>query len=122
MNQKYWSLLAALLAAPLTEGHYIFSQLLVNGSPEGADYDYIRKNSNSYQPSYTDEVIGSPDLICNKGASGASSKTFKVKAGDKIGAQLSGGEKIEHPGPGESRIPNLCPIPKLTCSQQRSSI
>lgn len=106
MNQKYWSLVAALLAAPLAEGHYIFSQLLVNGSPEGADYDYIRKNTNTYQPSYTDEVIGSPNLICNKGANTVSSKTYKAKAGDTIGAQLSGGEKIEHPGPGEASLSN----------------
>jgi hypothetical protein len=94
-----YSLAAALLAAPMVHGHYIFSQLLVNGAAQGGDYDYIRKNTNSYEPSFTSDVINSEDLRCNKGASAAASKTFDVKAGDEIGAKLSFNEFIEHPGP-----------------------
>lgn len=95
-----YSLAAALLAAPLVHGHYIFSQLVVNDELVGGDYDYIRKNSNSYQPSFTDDVINSDDLICNQGALSSPAGTYEVKAGDSIGAKLSFGEFIEHPGPG----------------------
>lgn len=97
-----YSLAAALLAAPLVNGHYIFSQLVVNDELVGGDYDYIRKNSNDYQPSFTADVIGSEDLICNKGAlaQGGSTGTYEVKAGDSIGAKLWYNEFIEHPGPG----------------------
>ena len=67
----------------------------------GGDYDYIRKNSNTYMPSYTDEVVNSPDLRCNKGASaGDGTQTYDVKAGDKVGFKLAYNEFIEHPGPG----------------------
>jgi hypothetical protein len=95
-----YSLAAALLAAPMVHGHYIFSQLLVNGAAVGADYDYIRKNSNSYEPSFTSDVINSEDLRCNKGALSSTAQTMEVKAGDEIGAKLSFNEFIEHPGPG----------------------
>ncbi|RMY65082.1 hypothetical protein D0863_09364 [Hortaea werneckii] len=96
------SLYAALLAAPLTvQAHYIFSQLVINDEMIGGDYDYIRKNSNTYMPSYTDEVVNSPDLRCNKGASaGDGTQTYDVKAGDKVGFKLAYNEFIEHPGPG----------------------
>lgn len=100
MHQSLWSLAtAALLAAPLVNGHYIFSQLIVNGSPVGSDYSYIRKNTNTYMPSYAADVINSPNLICNEGAQKAYSETYDVKAGDKIGFKLSFNEMIEHPGP-----------------------
>ncbi|KAI0009485.1 glycoside hydrolase family 61 protein [Xylariaceae sp. FL0662B] len=92
--------LAALLAASLAEGHYIFSQLVVNDKVVGQDYTYIRKNSNTYMPSFP-EVIDSPDLRCNKGAQpGGSTQTYTVQAGDKIGFKLAYNEFIEHPGPG----------------------
>ncbi|KAK7961903.1 uncharacterized protein PG986_002728 [Apiospora aurea] len=100
---KTTTALSSLLfaAAPLvTEAHYIFSQLIVNGTPQGKDYTYIRKNSNSYQPSFTNEVINSPDLRCNKGAKAGSAQTYTVKAGDKVGFKLWFNENIEHPGPG----------------------
>jgi hypothetical protein len=95
-----YSLTAALLAAPMVNGHYIFSQLLVNGAAVGGDYDYIRKNTNSYMPSFTSDVINSEDLRCNQGALSATAKTMEVKAGDQIGSKLSFNEFIEHPGPG----------------------
>ncbi|KAK8016648.1 hypothetical protein PG993_014837 [Apiospora rasikravindrae] len=100
---KTTTALSSLLfaAAPLvTEAHYIFSQLIVNGTPQGKDFTYIRQNSNSYQPSFTSEVINSPDLRCNKGAKAGSAQTYTVKAGDKVGFKLWFNENIEHPGPG----------------------
>lgn len=88
-----------LAATPLIHAHYIFSQLIVNSAAVGSDYTYIRKNTNSYQPSYTADVVNSPNSICNVGAQNAASKTYDVKAGDKIGFKLSFNEFIEHPGP-----------------------
>ena len=89
----------ALLAAPLVHGHYIFSQLIVNDQAIGSDYTYIRKNTNTYMPSFTQDVVNSPNLICNEGAQNAAAETYDVKAGDKIGFKLSFNEFIEHPGP-----------------------
>ncbi|KAF2279855.1 uncharacterized protein EI97DRAFT_104181 [Westerdykella ornata] len=92
-------LLAALLA-PLTEAHYIFNRLIVNGQSIGGEYAYVRKNSNSYNPSFPSELMNSPDLRCNKGARPGNTPTYTVKAGDKIGFKLFNNEFIEHPGPG----------------------
>ncbi|KAK6857080.1 hypothetical protein PG995_007267 [Apiospora arundinis] len=90
----------SLALATAVHAHYIFSELIVNGVAQGGDYAYIRKNSNTYMPSFTSEVVNSPDLRCNKGATAGSTKTYSVKAGDKIGFKLSFNEFIEHPGPG----------------------
>ena len=95
-----YSLAAALLAAPMVHGHYIFSQLMVNGATVGGDYDYIRKNDNTYMPSFTNDVVNSENLRCNSGALNSPAKTADVKAGDEIGAKIWFNEKIEHPGPG----------------------
>lgn len=92
--------LALFLAAPLIEAHYIFSQLIVNGKAIGGDYTHIRKNSNTYMPSFTSEVVNSADLRCNKGARAGSTTPYTVAAGDKIGFKLAYNEFIEHPGPG----------------------
>jgi hypothetical protein len=95
------SLALSLLAAPFAaHAHYIFSQVFVNGALKGGDYTYIRKNSNTYMPSFPSEVINSPDLRCNKGAQPGSTGTLAVNAGDKIGFKLWYNEFIEHPGPG----------------------
>lgn len=94
-----YALAAALLAAPVVQGHYIFSQLIVNDQPVGGDYEYIRKNSNDYQPSRF-ELLNSEDLRCNKGALSSPASTYEAKAGDSIGAKLWNNEFIEHPGPG----------------------
>lgn len=92
--------IAALLAAPMVDAHYIFSQLVVNGEMVGGDYSYIRQNTNTYMPSYTDDTIGSEDMRCNVGATNAASETYDVNAGDTIGFKLAYDEFIEHPGPG----------------------
>ncbi|EGP91468.1 endo-1,4-beta-glucanase glycosyl hydrolase family 61 [Zymoseptoria tritici IPO323] len=93
-------LLGSLALTPIIQAHYIFSQLLVNDTPIGQDYTYVRKNTNTYMPSFTSEVISSPDAICNKGAHTMSSQTLTVKAGDKVGFKLAYNELIEHPSPG----------------------
>jgi len=103
--------IAALLAAaaPLTQAHYIFNRLIVNGASIGGEYAYTRKNSNSYNPSYTSEIVNSNELRCNKGATAGNTPTYTVKAGDKIGFKLFNNEFIEHPGPGFvyiSKAPN----------------
>ncbi|KAF2651833.1 lytic polysaccharide monooxygenase [Lophiostoma macrostomum CBS 122681] len=86
--------------APLTEAHYIFNRLIVNGASIGGEYAYTRKNSNSYQPSFPSELMSSNDLRCNKGAKAGSTATYTVKTGDKLGFKLFNNEFIEHPGPG----------------------
>lgn len=92
----------SLLAAPLAaQAHYIFSIVFVNGVQKGGDYTYIRKNSNTYMPSFTNDIVNSPDLRCNTGArANSGTQTLTVKAGDKIGFKLWYNEFIEHPGPG----------------------
>ncbi|KAJ2993390.1 hypothetical protein NUW58_g1856 [Xylaria curta] len=90
----------ALLSAPLASSHYILNILMHNGKQVGGEYTYVRRNSNSYMPSFT-EILPSNDLRCNKGATAGSTKTYMdVKAGDKIGLKLFNNEFIEHPGPG----------------------
>lgn len=105
------SIQALLLAAPLAaNAHYIFSQLVVNGELVGSDYSYIRQNTNSYMPSYTDEVINSEDMRCNVGATNAASETYDVKAGDTVGFKLAYNEFIEHPGPGFVYMSLVSPV------------
>jgi len=95
------STLAALLAAPLAaNAHYIFSQLIVNGEAIGGDYAHVRQNTNTYMPSFTDDIINSEDLRCNAGAGNAATETYDVVAGDTVGFKLAYNEFIEHPGPG----------------------
>lgn len=77
------------LAAPLIQGHYIFSQLIVDGQAVGSDYTYIRKNSNTYMPVFPAEIIDSEELRCNKGAKPGTAQTYTVKAGSKIGFKLA---------------------------------
>ena len=91
----------ALLAAPLfTEAHYIFNRLIVNGKSIGGEYAYTRKNSNSYNPAFTSDIVNSNELRCNKGAKPGSTATYTVQAGDVLGFKLFNNEFIEHPGPG----------------------
>ncbi|KAI4598012.1 hypothetical protein KJ359_003821 [Pestalotiopsis sp. 9143b] len=96
---KTFVAIIASLAA-LADAHYIFNRLIVNGASIGGEYAYTRKNSNSYMPSYTSELMDSNDLRCNKGATAGSTQTYTVKAGDKLGFKLFNNEFIEHPGPG----------------------
>ncbi|CAJ2513115.1 Uu.00g012340.m01.CDS01 [Anthostomella pinea] len=90
----------ALLSAPLVSSHYILNILMHNGAAVGGEYAYVRKNSNTYMPSFF-EIIDTNELRCNKGAVAGSTATYQdVQAGDKIGLKLFNSEFIEHPGPG----------------------
>jgi hypothetical protein len=91
--------LCALLA-PLANAHYIFNRLIVNGANIGGEYAYVRKNSNTYMPSFPSELMNSNDLRCNKGATAGNTATYTVKAGDKLGFKIFNNEFVEHPGPG----------------------
>ena len=108
------SLLAAavLQAAHMAEAHYIFNILFVNGKKVGGEYDYFRRNSNSYNPAFPD-IVTTNDLRCNKGAKPGNTKTYDVKAGDQIGFKIFNNERIEHPGPGfvyMSKAPEGTPV------------
>lgn len=92
------ALLLAALATPST-AHYIFNILVVNDQEVGGEYDYIRRNTNSYMPSFPD-ILTTEDLRCNVGARAGSTQTYEVNAGDKIGFKIFNSEAIEHPGPG----------------------
>jgi hypothetical protein len=89
----------ALMSASVAECHYIFNILMVNGQQIGGEYSYVRRNSNSYMPSFT-EIVNSNDLRCNKGAAPGNTATYEVKAGDRVGLKVFNNEFIEHPGPG----------------------
>ncbi|KAK4221286.1 putative endo-beta-1,4-glucanase D [Podospora fimiseda] len=103
------SLLLAGLAASTAQAHYIFNILMVNGQRIGGEYTYVRRNSNSYMPTFPD-ILNSPDFRCNVGARpGGGVQTYTVNAGDRIGFKVFNNELIEHPGPGfvyMSRAPN----------------
>ncbi|KAI1811964.1 lytic polysaccharide monooxygenase [Poronia punctata] len=88
-----------LLAAPLVNAHYIFNILMHNGQQVGGEYTYVRKNTNTYMPSFF-EIIDTNDLRCNQGATSSGTDTYEVQAGDKIGLKVFNNEFIEHPGPG----------------------
>ena len=89
----------AAVIIPTSQAHYIFSILKHNGKQVSGDYTYIRKNTNTYMPSFTSEIVNFPELRCNKGATNAASQTYTVNAGDKIGFKIWFNELIEHPGP-----------------------
>ncbi|KAH9216091.1 glycoside hydrolase [Leptodontidium sp. 2 PMI_412] len=110
---KSLSILALAAASSIIEGHYIFNRLIVNGKSMGGEYAYTRKNSNSYNPAFTADVVNSNDMRCNKGAKPGSTKTYTIEAGDKIGFKLFNNEFIEHPGPGfvyMSKSPDSTPV------------
>jgi len=89
---------ATLLAT--ADAHYIFNILYVNGQQKGGEYTYVRRNTNSYMPTFPD-ILDKTDLRCNVGANPSSSvQTYTVNAGDRIGFKLFNNEFIEHPGPG----------------------
>ncbi|KAI9043254.1 lignocellulolytic auxiliary activity family 9 protein [Aspergillus affinis] len=86
-------------ALPLVSGHYVFSTLIVD-SESTQEYEYIRKNSNGYQPTLASDIL-SNDFRCNSGsmASAASTKTYQVAPGAEIGFKLGFGATMKHPGP-----------------------
>jgi hypothetical protein len=87
------SVAAISLAVSDVSAHYIFQQLTTGGTKHDV-FKYIRKNSN-YNSPVTD--LSSNDLRCNVGASGASTETVTVRAGDSITFSLD--TPVYHQGP-----------------------
>jgi hypothetical protein len=89
------SLVAALsLAVTEVSGHYIFQQLSI-GSKKFAVYEHLRKNANYNSPVTS---LSSNDLRCNVGgASGASTVTVPVTAGDSF--TFTSDVAVYHQGP-----------------------
>ena len=84
------------LGAHSTSAHYIFSKFSVNGAVS-ADYEYIRKNSNGYQPNLVSTgSLDSNDFRCNIGSLDSASKTkvYTVKPGDELGFGLGFGASM----------------------------
>lgn len=97
LNLASLSFLASI--APLVSGHYVFSKLIVDGQTT-KDFEYIRENSNGYQPTLASEIVNN-DFRCNKGSmdSAAKTKVYTVAPGAEIGFQLAYGASMKHPGP-----------------------
>lgn len=87
------SIAALSLAVSDVSAHYIFQQLSVGGTTHSV-FQYIRQNSN-YNSPVTD--LSSNDLRCNVGASGASTQTLDVRAGDSFTFHLD--TPVYHQGP-----------------------
>lgn len=85
---------AAALAAQGVSGHYIF-QSLAAGSGKGAAYQYVRQNTNMNSPVLD---LASNDMRCNVGgATGGSTETMTLKAGDAFTFSLD--QAVYHQGP-----------------------
>jgi len=91
--KNFISLAALSLLVGDVSAHYIFQQLSI-GSTKYPVFQYIRQNSN-YNSPVTD--LTSNDLRCNVGASGASTQTVAVKAGDQFTFTLD--TPVYHQGP-----------------------
>lgn len=84
---------------PSVSGHYVFSKLIVNGEKTN-DFEYIRRNSNGYQPTLASDILND-DFRCNQGSmsSAAGTKVYKAEPGAEIGFELAYGATMKHPGP-----------------------
>ncbi|KAJ0415058.1 glycoside hydrolase [Aspergillus carlsbadensis] len=88
------SVACALLFAGPAMAHYKFPSLILNGQSTG-DFKFVRENTNNINPLLD---LNSIDMRCNEGAaSGASTETATVRAGDTVGFTLS--NSIGHIGP-----------------------
>ncbi|KAJ4415333.1 hypothetical protein N0V85_002775 [Neurospora sp. IMI 360204] len=91
---KFTTLSLALVSTPLVSAHYIFQQFGLNGQKFPV-YQNLRKNTNYNSPV---TALSSPDLRCNVGgASGASTATVDVKAGDSFTFYTD--QAVYHQGP-----------------------
>ncbi|KAI0412594.1 glycosyl hydrolase family 61-domain-containing protein [Xylaria grammica] len=104
--------LATLLAAASSpvSAHWVYSQLIVNGTFAGEPYQYIRppQNGNNFLSD-----VNSTDMRCNVGGSSGltnNTETLAVRAGDALGFGI--GSTFGHPGIQQvylSRAPDLPP-------------
>ncbi|KAI3319880.1 lytic polysaccharide monooxygenase [Xylariaceae sp. AK1471] len=84
---------ASALAVHSVSAHYIF-QTLTAGSTKFDTFQYIRKNSN-YNSPVTD--LASNDLRCNVGATGSTTDTIAMTAGESFSFTLD--QAVYHQGP-----------------------
>lgn len=85
------SVMLAGAGLPGVSGHYVFSKLIVNGEKTN-DFEYIRRNSNGYQPTPASDILND-DFRCNQGSmsSAAGTKVYKAEPGAEIGFELAYG-------------------------------
>ncbi|KAH8656692.1 glycoside hydrolase family 61 protein [Tricladium varicosporioides] len=96
-----------------TYAHYVFSQLLVNGSTTG-NFTYIREDgwATKYDPQITNPDMFTTNITCGRSAEGfaKSTKTATVLAGSQVGFRVwEVNVWIGHEGPAQiymSRAPN----------------
>lgn len=85
---------AAALASHSVSGHYIF-QSLQAGTASGTPYEFVRQNTNMNSPVLD---LDSDDMRCNVGgATGGSTQTLTLKAGDEFTFTLD--QAVYHQGP-----------------------
>ncbi|KAI8681022.1 hypothetical protein NCS55_00351800 [Fusarium keratoplasticum] len=91
---------AAILALPnLVSAHYFFPHLYVN-NVKSAEYEYVRRSTQGFQPHFGFDILSSNEMRCNTGAqaNAGSTKVAEVSAGDTIGFGTNLDGNIQHPG------------------------
>ncbi|KAL3460073.1 glycoside hydrolase [Aspergillus heterothallicus] len=97
MKTTLRTLLAFSGLSALTQAHYNFEALIVNGMIT-QPYEYVRRTTNGWSPIGD---VNSPNMICNEGGldptTMANTKTYSVNPGDSVGFTVN--IEIGHPGP-----------------------
>ncbi|KAF2659672.1 lytic polysaccharide monooxygenase [Lophiostoma macrostomum CBS 122681] len=101
------STLALVVASASTAlAHWNYDRIIVNGQIIGEPYQYIRRSNNSNSPL---QNVNSTSMRCNMGgASGATTQTYTVAAGSRLGFAVA--DTFGHPGPQQvylSKAPGL---------------
>ncbi|RTE72428.1 hypothetical protein BHE90_013169 [Fusarium euwallaceae] len=94
------SVSAAILALPsVVSAHYFFPHLYVN-DVKSAEYEYVRRSTQGFQPHFGFDILSSNEMRCNTGAqaNAGSTKVAEVNAGDTIGFGTNLDGNIQHPG------------------------
>ncbi|GME66442.1 glycosyl hydrolase family 61-domain-containing protein [Neofusicoccum parvum] len=73
--------LAIAATAPLTNAHYTFSQLAVNGAAVGTDWEYIREHTRTSTPTKGTAIPSAAFRRNRSASSGASTPAHTIKAG-----------------------------------------
>ncbi|ORY56615.1 glycosyl hydrolase family 61-domain-containing protein [Pseudomassariella vexata] len=97
--------LLATITVPVL-AHWNYDTLIVNDTPIGSPYQYIRRTNNSNSPLV---LVNSTDMRCNSGASSGittNTSTYHVAAGSEVGFGIA--STFGHPGPQQVY---LSPVP-----------